>query len=179
MPPPRKVDLLPDEDRAWLDAELLRRHFCGYKEISALLAERGYQIGHASIGKYGLEQKTDFEERLARLKVVTHMSEQIPDGAERSFDKTNALALRDMIYELSYSADHFAQLDTPAAKAKYLNSLAQSHQRLSQSTVQRQKWDAEADAKLEALEKEAAAPGSGLDAETLRRVRQDVYGLAA
>jgi hypothetical protein len=45
MPPPRKVDLLPDELKSWLQEELRTRGFGGYEEIAEALNFRLEEAG--------------------------------------------------------------------------------------------------------------------------------------
>ena len=61
MPQPRKVDLLPEELRAWLQEELRARGFGGYEELAeglnARLAAQGCElrIGKSALHAYGQE----------------------------------------------------------------------------------------------------------------------------
>ncbi|MBY6091062.1 phage protein Gp27 family protein [Maritimibacter alkaliphilus] len=61
MPPPRKIDRLPEELRRWLQEELRKRNFSGYEELAEDLAfrceEEGVElrIGKSAIHSYGQE----------------------------------------------------------------------------------------------------------------------------
>ena len=61
MPPPRKIDLIPPDLRAWLQEELKARGFGGYVELAedlnARLAERGEEIrvGKSAVHSFGQE----------------------------------------------------------------------------------------------------------------------------
>jgi hypothetical protein len=54
MPLRSRCVMLPPEVRAWLDSELRRRHHSGFHELSALLAERGFEIGKSAVHKYSI-----------------------------------------------------------------------------------------------------------------------------
>ena len=61
MPPPRKIDLLPGEFRAWLQDELKARGFSGYVELAEALNFRledeglELRIGKSALHAYGQE----------------------------------------------------------------------------------------------------------------------------
>lgn len=61
MPPPRKIDRLPEELRRWLQEELKKRNFSGYEELAEDLAfrceEEGVElrVGKSAIHAYGQE----------------------------------------------------------------------------------------------------------------------------
>ena len=63
MPPPRKIDLLPEELRRWLQTELKERGFAGYEDLAESLnfrlEEEGLElrIGKTSLHAYGSEFK--------------------------------------------------------------------------------------------------------------------------
>ena len=61
MPPPRKIDRLPEDLRRWLQEELKRRNFADYEALAEDLAfrceEEGLEIriGKSAIHSYGQE----------------------------------------------------------------------------------------------------------------------------
>lgn len=61
MPPPRKIDRLPEELRRWLQEELRKRNFSGYEDLAEDLSfrceEEGLElrIGKSAIHAYGQE----------------------------------------------------------------------------------------------------------------------------
>ena len=76
MPPRPIIEQLPTEIREWLDAELLRRGFSGYLEITADLNEKlagvGLEmtVGKTAVNNYG----KNFEERIQALKRSTEVA---------------------------------------------------------------------------------------------------------
>lgn len=58
MPVRSKCLMLPPKVRAWLDAELRRRHFSGFVELEQALAAKGYKVSKSAIHKYSLTLKT-------------------------------------------------------------------------------------------------------------------------
>lgn len=181
MPPPRKVDLLPDDERAWLDAELVRRGFSGYHALSELLAERGYEISHSALGQHGLELKKSLADVRVSTQMAKFFAEAARDDEANLSEAVISLVQTGWFKALAYSrkaADADAADDSPEA-VNLLSKASKAVSELSRASVNQKRFAADVRRKLETLEKEAAVPGSGLDAETLRRVRQDVYGLAA
>ncbi|PAV03366.1 terminase, partial [Arsenophonus sp. ENCA] len=65
-----KVETLPSSVREWLDRALTERNFSGYRELEALLHEKGYRIGRAQISRYG--QKV--QRRFAAIREATEMA---------------------------------------------------------------------------------------------------------
>lgn len=63
MPPPRKIDLLPDEQREWLKRALKESGFSGYEQIAEALNARleaegcGLRLHRASVQRFGQEYR--------------------------------------------------------------------------------------------------------------------------
>ncbi|WP_334473932.1 phage protein Gp27 family protein, partial [Arsenophonus sp. PmNCSU2021_1] len=51
MAPRSHIEVLPVSVREWLDRALTERNFSGYRELEALLREKGYSIGRAQISR--------------------------------------------------------------------------------------------------------------------------------
>lgn len=66
----------------------------------------------------------------------------------------------------------------PAEAAKTLSQVTRAFADVGRLTITNQKWQAESQAKLAALEAESKT-GSGrkIDADTLRIVREEIYGI--
>ena len=178
MAPPRRVDRLPSEVRQELDRRLVKSGFGDYDGLSGWLAEQGYAIGKSALHVYGQEVKRDFQKTLNRLRAASYMVAQVDDEAENALDKANALRLRDELFDQINMFEEFENTNDPERKAKLLNTLSLSQARLSRAGVNRQKWQAEVNAKLDTLLTQAQHGENTLDIATLQRIRKEVYGLA-
>ena len=61
MPPRSKMYEISDEDRKWLDGELIRHGFGSYRHLTEELQKRGYEISKSAVFRYGriLQKKID------------------------------------------------------------------------------------------------------------------------
>ena len=181
MPRPKFIHLLPPELRKELDERLIQNGFAGYIELAEWLTEKGYAISHGPLHRYGQQMKRDFEKTLSRLRMAGQLVAQMPDDAENALDKINAIALRDMVFELIGAIQDFdADADNPALQAKLVSELSLTQARLSRAGVNRQKWVSELRAKTEAAANavENLAQRSGLNAETAAAIRREILGIA-
>lgn len=177
MAPRSKVTKLPDDIKQWLDQVLVANSFGGYEGLEAELRERGYNIGKSSLQRYG----ASFEERLGALKAATEQAKAIVAQVGDEEGATNEALLR-LVQEKIFSAltnpDPEKQLDV-----SWMPEIAKAIGNITRASVQNKEFARkvrkEDAAKLAKLEAEAAStkPGKkGLDPETLRRVREEIYG---
>ncbi|ASK91062.1 DUF3486 family protein [Xanthomonas campestris pv. trichodesmae] len=179
MPPPSKIDQLPDELRAELEDRLIANGFGGYVALSDWLAEKGFEIGKSAIGERGQQLKR----RLAAIKASTEAAKLItaaaPDDAD---DRSNAIMslvqteIFDAILSLQEVTEGAEEL-SPAARIDLLGKAAKNIAALSRASVNRNKWGVEMRDKalLEAAQRvESAAQARGLTAEDAKFWRQQV-----
>ena len=178
MPPPRKVDLLPEEDRAWLNAELIRRGFGEYHAISALLAERGFEISHSTLGVHGLALKRKLAAIRASTEAAKLIAEAAPDDADQRSEAVMSL-VQTGLFDGMVNLQEAAEEDNPAERIGLLAKAAKAISELSRASVNQKKWAQDVRRKLDMLEQEAQHGENTLDIATLQRIRKEVYGLAA
>ena len=174
MPKRRKIDLLPAAVKAWLDQALVENAHGRFEMLAAELRARGYDVSKSAIGTYSL----DFERRLSALKVATEQARAIVSAAPDDEDAMSQ-ALTRLAQEKLFTALQDVEVDP--AKLN-LGSLTRSIAELVRSSTAAKKWAVEArgkvEAKLAALESETRGDGKPrFDAETLRRVREELYGI--
>ncbi len=175
MAPRSKIAQLSPDDRQWLDDELSRRGFSGYEELAELLNERGIEISHSSVHRYG--QK--LERKLNAIKAGTEAAQLItraaPDSAD---DRSSAVAamiqtgLIESLVDLQEAEDM-----SPENKIVLLSKASQGFAKLFAANLLQKKWADDLNKKLEALEAQARR-GAGpkrLDEETLKAVREAIY----
>lgn len=173
MPPRNAIERLPEELKAELDRRLVASGFGGYVALSEWLGEQGYQIGKSSIHKYG----SAFEKKLGALKIA---SEQARAIAEAVGDDQNAMgeALVNLAQEKAFGVLLDIEIDP---EQQDFSKLTRSIAELNRAAVQQKKFAEEVREKLstkfKSLEAESQGPKATLDPETLRRVREEIYGL--
>lgn len=171
MPARSKVHTLPEEHKAWLDAELVKRQFSGYVELEALLAERGCEVSKSSIGRYGKA----FEDRLGRLKVASEQAKAIVlemgDDAGDMGEALTAVA-QQKTFEL------LMDLEVDAGDVQY-DKLVTAIAKLNATGVQQKKWRSEVLRRVEATaaEVEVMAQAGGLSDEAAEAIRAKILGI--
>jgi hypothetical protein len=173
MPARSKVLELPEADRQWLDGELVRHAFSNYCELASELQKRGYEVSKSSLHRYGQA----FESQLGAVKLATEQARAIAEAAGDEEGVLNDAVIR-LIQQKSFEVlTKLSSEDIDESFSDLGNMLA----RLAKASVDQKKWAAQVHEKvtkkLDALEKEARGPKSGLDLETLRRIREEVYGV--
>ena len=176
MPPPAKIALLPEETRAELDALLIRRAFSGYHDLAAWLAEQGYEIGKTAIHAYGQGLKRKLAAIRASTEAARLIAQAAPDDEDRRSEAVMSIIQNDMFDVLVNLQE--AEDAPPDERIKLLSNAARAIADLSRASIAQKKHAASVQAKLDALLSEAQTGQSGLDVETLQRIRREVYGLA-
>ncbi len=170
MPKREAVSTLPPEVKAWLDKSLLQGNFSGYELLEAELKGRGFQISKSAIHRYG--QK--FERRLAAIKASTEAARMLTEGAADDQDARSeaviALVQTDL-FEVIEAADRVKLL---SGAAKNIAALSRASVNLKQYQAKVRADDA---AKLARLEGEAEAGKGTLDLATIKRIREELYGI--
>ncbi|SMH35948.1 phage protein Gp27 family protein [Maritimibacter sp. HL-12] len=116
MPPPRKVDLLPDELRAWLKDALQERGFAGYEDLAddlnAMLEGRGLElrIGKSALHSFGQEHRefVKYQEEASRWAADWMQGNGLEEEAKRHnvlFQMITTLAFKVMMGMQNKSAD--------------------------------------------------------------------------
>lgn len=79
MPARSKIDLLPKDVRAQLDAKIITQGFAGYRDLADWLTENGYHIAKDAVHRHG----QNLERKLEAVKRATEQAkaivEAIPD----------------------------------------------------------------------------------------------------
>lgn len=174
-----KIMALPAEVRRWLDASLVEGNFNGYELLELALKERGYTIGKSAIHRYG----QNMERRLAAVRASTEAARQIAEAAPDDADQRSAavisLVQTDIFNVLLLLQE--AEGADPEDRLKLMSRAAKSIAELSRASVNQKIWQAKVqdkiNARMAALEGEATPGKAGFDLETLRRVREELYGI--
>lgn len=173
MPPRSKVQRLPADVKAWLDAALVENNFSGYELLSAELAKRGFSIGKSGLHRYGQA----FEERLKTLRIVTEQARAVVQAAPDDDGAVNDALMR-LTQEKMFSILMEMQVDPESVD---LPKLARSVAELGKASVAQKRWQMEA--RRQALrdaanEAGSAAKNAGLSDEMVAAIQQRILGIA-
>jgi hypothetical protein len=179
MPPPRKIDLLPEELRRWLQDELRERGFSGYEELSEALnfrlEEEGMElrIRKSAIHSFGQEYEAfvKAQEQAAAWAVEWMQGEGLADEAKRHnvlFQMVTTLAFKVMQAQMLKEGD---EIDP-----KELHFLGRMLKDVMQSSgIREQLIAADRKAQSEKLDKAVAA--GEIDAQAAEDARR-IMGFA-
>ncbi len=169
-----KIDSLPADLKTQLERLLLDKTHGGYMALSAWLKEKGFEISHAAVHRYDQRLQTV----MARIKASTEAARLIAQSAPDEADEHSAAVLRMVQSSLFEAMTRVteAQDADPADQVKILSQAARAIAEASRASIGQKKWADEVKTKLDAIEREAGRAGRTLDAETLRAVREGLYG---
>ncbi len=171
-----KVDKLPPRLKAQLERLLADRSHDGYEALAAWLAEHGYTISKSSLHRYDQRVQRVMERIRASAEAARLLVLAAPDEA----DEHSAAVLRmvqsalfDAMARVTEAAEE--EVD-PAEQVKLLSQAARAVADASRASIGQKRWAEEVKTRLDAIEREAGKAGRTLDAETLKAVREGLYG---
>jgi len=177
---------LPKEVRAWLDSALIEGNFSRYEALEVALQEKGYQISKSAIHRYG----QPLQRRLAAIKASTEAARMLTEGAADDQDARSeaviALIQTEMFDSILALQEAAETMGDPIKRMDAMSKVAKNIATLTRASVGLKKFQTEVreklEAKFKALEAEANA-GEGkkgrMDLDTLRRVREEIYGIVS
>lgn len=168
-----KVEALPPELKAWLDAELVKRGFADYVQLAADLQARGADVSKSGLHRYG----SVFEERLARLKMTAEQARAVVDASPDDEGAINEALIRltqDKLMDLLVDVDLAGKKESVS-----LPKLTKAIADLARASVGQKRWQAEA--RKQALEDAAAtatetARAQGLSETGVEALRAAIIG---
>lgn len=141
-----KIKRLPDEVRAELDKELLKRGFSGYDALETWLAGLGISVSKSAIHRYGQQ----LERRLSAIKASTEAARLIAAAAPDDADQRSGAVIsmvQTEIFEILVALDEAADAD-PMKKAKLLSTLAKNIATLTRASVHQKRHEIEIRSKV-------------------------------
>ena len=172
MPRRSTVDLLPKEERDWLDKSLIAGAFSGYADLAAALTARGFTISRSALQRYG----SQFEDNLARMKLgaqqAAALAEALPDDAGQLGDAVTRM-IQQKVFDL------LMEMEVEPGDVK-LTDLGTMMAKLNSSSVQQKKWIAETKAKAKATAEDVVKElrAAGLTDDLADEVRRKILGIA-
>lgn len=176
MPRRAKIETMPPAVRAWLERTLADRTHQGYHALAALMREKGCEISHAAIHRY--DQKV--QRSLAAIRASTEAARLIAEAAPDDLDSRSAAVIslvQSHLFDAMLKLAEAEDVADPAERLKLLGQAARSIADVSRASVSNKTFARAMREKLDALEKTVTQRGKHLDPETLRIIREEVYGI--
>lgn len=180
MPRRSSILALPDDLRDALNARLVKTGFRDYAELAEWLNEAldarelELRVSKSALHRHGQQ----FEEKLDKLRLATEQAKALAEGAE---DDEGAMgdALVRLVQEKLFTV--LMDMEVDPSKVQ-LGSLLKGVAQLTRSGIATKKFMREArdrtEQRLAALERETTGDGQPkFDPATLRRVREEIYGI--
>lgn len=174
MPARSKIMTLPPEIKAELDRRLISGSFADYTALAEWLQEQGIEISRSAVHRYGQA----FEEKIAAIKIATEQAKAITDAVGDDAGKMGN-ALISLVQEKAFDVlVKMTELDPDSID---FNKLTVAIAKLNNAAVAQKKWQTEvqkkADQAVKNIETKAAGKRS-LDAETMKIIKEEIYGIA-
>lgn len=173
MPPRSLIRQLPKLIRTRLDKQLNTNGFREHQALVDWLSEQGYQISKSSVQRYSADLQSRINQAEEAALKARAIAEVFPDS-----DPSMGVALTGLVQQQLLEfvlADGFApELLSPMEVIKAIAEV-------NRAEMAHQKWKAETQAKIDEKlsEMETDAPRAGLDLETIKRIREEIYGIVS
>ncbi len=181
MPKRSKISQLPESIREWLEGALADNGFSQFELLADECARRGVTISKSAIGRHS----QDLQEALDAVKSSTQAAVLIEKQVK---DEGNALSgavmtlINSQLFEIMLLLKRGGMGTDPESRAMVLAKIATPISQMARAMQSQKLFADEARAKFAALEaaaaKDSADGKKGMDLETLRRVREQIYGIA-
>jgi len=161
---------LPDSIKKELDKRLIDGGFAGYEALSEWLSEKGYEISKSALHRYG----TEFEQRLAALKIATEQARAVVDAVGDEEGSMNEALIR-LIQQEAFNV--LVKLNEEDKNA-ILPKLGIMVAKLSKASVDQKKWVQELKKKTERAAENVEKKLTGvIEPETLKKIKEEIYGI--
>lgn len=171
------IDTLPQELKAWLDSEMVRRGFADYRQLAADLQAKGAEVSKSALHRYG----SKFELRMAQLKRSTEQAAALVDASPDDEGKLNDAVIR-LAQEKIFSI--LVELDIDPEDVD-VNKLFKAAAEIGKASVQQKKSQVEIRERIAARAVKVAdeisreAKTMGASEETIRTWREKVLGVTS
>jgi len=170
------ITALPENVRSALNCELAARNFSGYEALEAWLRDQGFEISKSAIHRYG--QK--IERRMAAIKASTEAAKLIVEAAGDDQDARSESVIALVQTEMFDSIIAIQEADDEELSASdrlgLMSKAAKNIATLARASIAQKQYKATVVKRLQAMESDARSGKRALDAETLRIVREEIYG---
>lgn len=163
---------MPDTIKADLDKKLVTGGFCDYVALSEWLSQQGFEISKSALHRYGSE----FETRLASIKIATQQAQAI---AEAAGDDQGVLgdALTRLVQEKTFQL--LIEMESIDPEKMDFTKLGRMVAELNKASIQQKKWINEMKEKTVKTADEVVktAKAGGLSAEKAEQIRKQILGI--
>jgi Protein of unknown function (DUF3486) len=162
------VTQLPEDLRGQLDQLLVKGSFTDYRGLSGWLAERGFNVSHGSLQRYG----SAFEKRIKTIAIATRQAHAL---AEASPDREGAMT--DALVRLVQEKIFAVLVEAEDIEEGHLTKIARAIADLGRATISQKRWAEEMRARLEKQKRDADQTlkeikgGGGLSDDAYERTR--------
>ncbi|MDF1622512.1 MAG: DUF3486 family protein [Pseudohongiella nitratireducens] len=183
MPAISKLQQLPAEVKAWLDARLVKNGFGNYDDLTAQLnaklEEHGLEItvSRSGLGIYGKAMKDRIEKITASTQAAKLLNESMDDDGD-ALGMANVALAQDLIFQLmnKYDPD-----DTEnKISVKEISTLFRALGNISRASLPQKQWSKKIREELARKKAEAISQiqaEAGLSDEQFERVRARFLGI--
>ena len=176
MPPPSKIDLLPEDVRAELDQRLIQAGFGRCEDLSEWLWEKGFEIGKTTVNVRAQKLKRRLAAITASTEGAKILAKVAPDDAD---DRSNAILaiIQSELFDMLVDLDSAVDEENRVKRIELLNKVAKNAATLTRASVARNKWAVEVKQKAltEAANRvEVAAMARGMSREDATFWREQV-----
>lgn len=168
------IEKLPVAVRRWLERALIDRTHPSYVALEEALKEKGYAISDTSIWRYDKRLQAVMD----KIRASTEAARLIAAEQDRE-DQHSAAVLRmvqSALFDAMVKVSEAHDEADPAERMKLLSLAARAIAEASRASIGQKRWADEVREKLDRAEAEARAKGRRLDPETLKAVREALYG---
>lgn len=175
-----QIETMPAEVRRWLERALMEANFSGYDQLEALCRDKGIVLSRSAIHRYG--QK--IERRFAAIKASTEAARLLTEGAADDQDARSEAVIALVQTELFESIVNLQEAGDDEMKAEdrigLLSKAAKNIATLARASVTLKRFQVEVKERVKAAADAVAklAKSGGVSEETLRRIEEEVLGIA-
>jgi len=162
-----KVEAFPEPIREAINRALVQG--VTYEELVKRIAAEGYDIGKSSLHRYG----SQFLQKLERVRLVREQAQAVVKEAG-----PESLDMQDAISQLAVHQIAEALLEMGVVTDEPLHKLANAFANLQRSDVMRERFKADFARKAEKAVANIERKAKSLDPETMRVIREEIYGIA-
>jgi hypothetical protein len=165
---------LPPEIRTELEQRLIENGFANYAELHEWLSEKGVSFGLSTVKRFGKR----FEQRCEMVRLATQQADMM-----RQHFGDDEQAMSEASLQMAQSRMFYLMLERgEEMTAKEISLITRALSDTTRASVAVKNYQANLRDKVEAKLQELEKQGSGLsptsiDPHTLRRVREEIYGL--
>ncbi len=179
MPARGFITQLPEPVRQWLEAELLRRNFSGYleltDELNAKLETEGQELSVSKTALYRFGSQ--FEERIAKIKQASMMAQTMAREIGTDDENTMNDALLKMVQQQLF--DVLVQMQANPDKLS-ITAVGKVIAELSKASVGQKRYAAEVRERVSAAAEtvDEIVKEAGISADTAGEIRAKILGIA-